>query len=400
MPPEKIFKDNFEGEIEKFYWSPGRVNIIGEHSDYHEGYVMPAAIDLGITWAVSKDNNLVSGYSEKFDEIGQFDIRKSKRTVYEWMLYLQGVVEVLKKRKKKIEGVYFAIHSTIPIGSGLSSSSSLATGFAYLLNDMYKLGFNRVEIAKIGCEAEWWYGTTGGIMDQFCIANGKAGKAVLLDCRTLKHEYINIPKNIEIVVFETTIRHKQIDSPFDTRKRQAKEVLEVASKHFKGKKLTALRDLTIEMLDEIKPKLIEKLGEKEGDLIYRRAKHPITENVRVMQMKKALNNDDYKSIGEILYECHESLRDDYEVSCKELDVAVEVGREIKGIIGSRMIGGGFGGCTVNLVKKGTAKHFAGELEEKFRKKTGIKGNAYICNIEDGTKVLPCHPERREGSKSQ
>jgi len=392
MQLEKIFKKYFTHEPEKFYWSPGRVNIIGEHSDYHDGYVMPAAIDLGITWAVSKDHNLVSGYTEKFDEIGQFDVRKGERTHYEWMLYLQGVVEVLKKRGHKIGGVNCAIHSTIPIGSGLSSSSSLATGFAYLINDLYDLGLDRVELAKVGCEAEWWYGTTGGIMDQFCIANGQEGKAVLLDCRALKHEYIKIPEDIEIVVFETTIRHKQIDSPFDLRKRQAKEVLEVASGHFKGKKLKALRDLTIEMLDEIKPKLLEKFGEKEGDLIYRRAKHPITENTRVINMKEALNSDDYKSIGKILYACHESLKNDYEVSCKELDVAVELGKKIEGIIGSRMIGGGFGGCTINLVKKGTANHFAGEMEEKFRQKLGIKGNAYICNASDGAKEIKKNTE--------
>lgn len=387
MPSEKIFKDNFDQEPEKFYWSPGRVNIIGEHSDYHEGYVMPAAIDLGITWSVSKDHSLVSGYSEKFDEIGQFDTRKSERTHYEWMLYLQGVVEVLKKRKHKFGGVNFAIHSTIPIGSGLSSSSSLATGFAYLINDLYGLGLDRVELAQVGCEAEWWYGTTGGIMDQFCIANGQANKAVLLDCRTLKHEYINIPSDIEIVVFETTIRHKQIDSPFDMRKRQAKEVLKVASEYFKGEKLKSLRDLTMPMLDEIKPKLIEKFQKEEGTLIYRRAKHPITENERVMKMKEALNNDDYTTIGKLLYACHQSLKDDYEVSCKELDVAVELGKTIEGIIGSRMIGGGFGGCTINLVKKGTAQHFAGDLEEKFRQKLGIKGNAYICNASDGAKEI-------------
>lgn len=386
MQSEKIFKTNFGGEPEKFYWSPGRVNIIGEHSDYHAGFVMPAAIDLGITWSVSKDHSLISGYSEKFDEIGQFDTRKSERTHYEWMLYLQGVVEVLKKRGHKFGGVNFAIHSTIPIGSGLSSSSSLATGFAYLINDLYELGLDRIELAKVGCEAEWWYGTTGGIMDQFCIANGQAGKAVLLDCRALKHEYIKIPTDIEIVVFETTIRHKQIDSPFDQRKRQAKEVLKVASEHF-DKPLEALRDLTLEMLDGIKSALVEKFGEEEGGLFYRRAKHPITENARVMQMKGALNNDDYESIGRILYECHESLKDDYEVSCKELDVAVELGKKIEGIIGSRMIGGGFGGCTINFVKKGTAKHFAGELEEEFRQKLGIKGNAYICNASDGAKEI-------------
>jgi len=388
---ERELSEEFESKYsvapEMFYWSPGRVNIIGEHSDYHDGLVMPAAIDLGMTWAVSQNGERVRGYSEKFDETGEFDIGSSERTEFEWLLYLQGVVEVLKKRKKNFKGIDFAIHSTIPIGSGLSSSSSLATGFACILNELNKLGFDRKEIAKIGCEAEWWYGTTGGIMDQYCIANGKARHAVLIDCRKLDHEYIKIPDNIEIVVFETTIRHKQINSPFDLRKRQAKEVLEIAKKHFKDKKIDAIRDISPEMLEELRPLIIEKFGEKDGDMYYRRVKHPVTENERVLAMRDALNNNDPQKAGELLYECHESLKNNYEVSCEELDNAVEIGKTIRGIIGSRMIGGGFGGCTINLVKKGTAQHFAGEIEEKFRKKTGIKGNAYICHASDGARKI-------------
>ena len=380
---EKEFQSKFSSLPQSYFWSPGRVNIIGEHTDYHDGYVMPAAIDLGMIWAVSKNGQSVRGYSEKFDEIGHFGVTTSQRTKFEWLLYLQGVCEIYKKRGKKFNGIDFAIHSSIPIGSGLSSSSSLATGFAYIINDMNGFSFDRKEIAKIACEAEWWYGTTGGIMDQYCIANGKAGHAVLLDCRKLEHEYIKIPDDIEIVVFETTIRHKQIDSPFDLRKRQAKKVLEIARSHFPDRKITAIRDVEMTMLDEIKGEITDKFGEKDGEMYYRRVKHPISENERVLAMRDALVKCDYKKIGSILYECHESLRDNYEVSCEELDVAVEVGRQIEGIIGSRMIGGGFGGCTLNLVKKGTAQRFAGEIEERYRKKTGIKGNAYICRASDG-----------------
>jgi galactokinase len=255
------------------------------------------------------------------------------------------------------------------------------------MNELNELGFDRREIAKIGCAAEWWYGTTGGIMDQYCIANGRAGHALLIDCRKLDHEYIKIPDDIEIVVFETTIRHKQIDSPFDLRKRQAKEVLEMAKLHFKDGKIEAIRDISLEMLEEIHPLILEKFGSDDGEMYYRRVKHPISENNRVLEMKDALKNYDYQRIGSLLYECHESLKNDYEVSCSELDSAVETGRTIRGIIGSRMIGGGFGGCTINLVKRGTAQHFAGEIEEKFRKKTGIKGNAYVCSASDGARKI-------------
>lgn len=387
MSSAEIFEKHFGKKPDRMFWSPGRVCIIGEHTDYHDGYVMPAAIDLGFTWFVTKNGHYVQGYSEKFDEVGKFDARHSERTQYEWMLYLQGVVETLKKRKKSFSAINFAIHSTLPIGSGLSSSSSLATGFTYILNTINHLGLSRPEMAKVACEAEWWYGTTGGIMDQYCIANGKAGNAVLLDCRKLEHEYIKIPDDIEMVIFETTIRHKQIDSPFDLRKRQAKKAIEVAQSHFKDKKISALRDITFEMLKEIKGEIIEKYGKKEGEVIFRRSKHPILENGRVFKMKEAFEKDDKKMIGDLLYECHQSLRDDYEVSCVELDVAVEVAKNIDGVIGSRMVGGGYGGCTLNLVQKGKAQHFAGELEELFRKETGIKGNAYICHASDGVEEI-------------
>lgn len=387
MESEKIFQTHFNKAPEMFFWSPGRVNIIGEHSDYHDGYVMPSAINLGITWAVSKNGNKVMGYSEKFDEVGEFDINSSERTKYEWMQYLQGVTEILKKRGDKFGGIEFAIHSTIPIGSGLSSSSSLATGFAFIINEIYKLGYDRKEIAKIACEAEWWYGTTGGIMDQYCIANGRAGNAVLIDCRKLDHEYIQIPDDIKIVVFETTIRHKQKNSPFALRRVQAHNAVEVAQDYCNDKGIIALRDISIEKLEEIKPKIIERFGVQEGEMIYRRSTHPILENRRVLDMKEAFASDDKKQISRILYECHESLKNNYEVSCEELDDAVEVAKNIEGIIGSRMIGGGFGGCTINLVEKKWAHHFAGEMEEQYRKKTGIKGNSYICTPSDGAKEL-------------
>jgi len=389
MNIKSLFSAKFKKNPKFFYWSPGRVNIIGEHSDYHDGLVMPAAIDLGLTWAVAeRADDKIRVYSEKFDEIGEFSVSDKKRTKCEWLLYLQGVVEVLKKRKIKIGGLDIALHSTIPIGSGLSSSSSMATGFAYIVNDFFTLKFDRKEIARLGCEAEWWYGTTGGIMDQYCIANGKMGYAVLLDCRSLAHEFIRIPKEIEIVVFETTIRHQQFNSPFDKRKRQANEIIKIAQVEYPDRKITKLRDLNEKMLSGIRNKVIKKFGKEKGDMYFRRALHPITENERVKRMKVALERGDARSIGLILSQSHQSLRNNYEVSCKELDTAVEISHSFNELIGSRMVGGGFGGCTINLVKRGKAKHFAGLLEEKFRRITGIRGNSYICKTSDGVKKLP------------
>ncbi len=388
MDIESLFLQEFKIKPDYYYWSPGRVNIIGEHSDYHEGLVMPAAIDLGITWGVRKrEDAKVRAYSDKFDEIGEFSISDKTRTKCEWMLYLQGVAEVLKKKKKEFKGVDLVFHSTIPIGSGLSSSSSMATGFAYILNDLYKLGLTRKEIAQVACEAEWWYGTTGGIMDQYCIANGKAGNAILLDCRKLEHELVPIPKSIEIVVFETTIRHKQLNSPFDKRKKQASEVIKIAQKKYPEREITKLRDLSERMLSGIREEVIKKFGNEDGDMYFRRALHPVTENERVKRMRVAMQKEDYRAIGSILSQSHQSLRNNYEVSCRELDTAVEISHSFNELIGSRMIGGGFGGCTLNLVRKGKAQHFAGLLEEKFRRITGIKGNSYICRTSDGVKKI-------------
>jgi galactokinase len=390
MQAKKIFKSKFGKVCQKRYLSPGRVNIIGEHSDYHDGYVMPAAIDLGISWAVRKnDTGDVRGYSEKLDDVGKFSLSSHAKAEHEWMRYLQCAVWALEKRGRlsEISGVDFAIHSTIPIGSGLSSSSSLATGFAFILNDLYSLGYDGVEIAKIACEAEWLYGTTGGIMDQFCIANAKAGYAVLLDSRSLDYELVEIPKEIEIVIFETTIRHKQIDSPFDLRRRQAQKILDIAREQFPDRVITKLRDLTVADLDHLKGEVLARFGEQEGKMLLRRSLHPVAENKRVLQMKKAFASKNFDKVGKILYECHKSLRDNYEVSCEEMDEVIAIARASKLIIGARMVGGGFGGCSVNLVRRGDAEVVARYLETEFAKKTGIKGRPYICTSSDAVKEI-------------
>ena len=384
MAIKQIFKEIYEKVPESYYWSPGRVNIIGEHSDYHDGYVMPAAIDLGIKWAAKpREDGKIRVYSEKFDEICEFNISDKKRTSCEWALYLQGVVEMLKKRKVKFSGVDLAFDSTIPIGSGLSSSSSLATGFAYILNDLNDLGLDGKGVAVLACEAEWWYGTTGGIMDQYCIANGQKGYAVLLDARKLEHELVKIPRSIEMVVFETTIRHKQVNSPFSERRKQAEEVIRIIQSKYRKKNIKKLRDVSDEMLYGSRKQILKKYGNRKGALLFDRALHPITENKRVVRMKEALINRDYKAMGDIMSQSHQSLRNNYEVSCRELDTAVEIAHSFGELIGARMIGGGFGGCTLNLVRRGNSQHFAGLLEEKFRKRTGIKGNSYICVSSNG-----------------
>ena len=388
MSISAIFQEKIGKNPENLFWSPGRVNIIGEHSDYHDGLVLSTAINLGMTWAAAKrKDRTIRGYTEKLDETGQFGVKDRQRTKFEWMLYLQGVIEVLKRRKIEVGGVDFAILSTLPFGSGLSSSSCLATGFTFILNELYKLCLDRKEIARVACEAEWWYGTTGGNMDQFCIANSKRGFALWLDSRSLDHEYIKFPPEIEMVVLETTIRHKQINSPFKLRKEQAQRVVDIAARIYESQKIRKLRDVTPQMLSAIKPGIYKEFGKTEGETIYKRALHPVMENLRVQKMKEALTVRDNKTIGELLYDCHRSLRHNYEVSCEELDTAVDIAKGYGETLGSRMVGGGFGGCTLSLVKKGKGRIIANMLKEDFNKKTGLNGRTYLCQPSDGVRII-------------
>lgn len=374
------FIKRYQKKPSLFIRSPGRVNIIGEHVDYHDGFVMPAAINLGINWALARNNlNKIRGFSLNTNEKDFFSLNNSKKVKTQWLQYLQGVIAVLKKRNVKISGVDLIIYGDLPIGSGLSSSSSLAAGFAFALSELFKLNLSRADLTNIGCEAEWWYGTTGGNMDQFVISHGKRGQAVFFDTREFKYEYVPIPPQTSIVIFETTIRHNQKHSPYTLRRQQSEKGLKIIQKKFKNQNIKKLRDVSLDQLESLKNNI--------DDLIFRRCYHVITENARVLAFKKALKNNNLKDIQKNLDHSHYSLRDNYEVSCKELNIAKESAHKIDGYIGSRMTGGGFGGCTVNLVKENKDKEFARELIKIFIKKTNINPRVYMCRPEDGVKIL-------------
>jgi len=373
------FKRQFGIKPEIYLRSPGRVNLIGEHVDYHDGYVMPAAIDLGIDWAVAKNNlNKVRGISLNTKEKDQFSIESLTRVKTQWLQYLQGVVAVLRQDKKNFGGIDIIIHGNLPIGSGLSSSSSLVIGSVFALANLYGLNLSQMAMTDIGCRAEWWYGTRGGNMDHFAISHGQKNKAMFFDIRNLTFEYLPITENLAIVIFETTIRHNQKSSPFAQRRQEAEKALKILQKTFPGQKINKLRDVNHNMLKNARSKL--------DDLSFRRALHVVSENRRVLSTRQAFKKHNLTLVGKNLASSHQSLRDNYQVSCRQLDIAVAEANKIKGLIASRMTGGGFGGCTVNLVVKDQAEDFAQQLSIKFQQKTGLSPKVYICQAAAGVKL--------------
>jgi len=374
------FLDRFGAKPTLFVHSPGRINIIGEHIDYHDGYVMPAAIDLGIDWALKKnDLNLIRGYSLDTGEDDEFDIIKSDRVATQWLQYLQGIIETLKKMDKNIGGVDVVIKSDLPIGGGLSSSSSLATGFAFALSELFNLQLTKRQLTEIACKAEYWYGTRGGNMDHFAISHGKKNNLLFFDIRNFEFEHLQLPKDVAIVIFETTVRHNQKSSPYAKRRAQAESGLAIIKKMFPEKKIEKFRDVTLEMLSAAKSKMT--------DVAYRRSLHAVTEMQRVLDAKEAVKNGDIKTLAKKMSGSHLSLRDNYEVTCPELDMAYEEAGKIDGLIGRRMCGGGFGGCTVNLVEAKKARKFATELKKRFKKITKLDPPVYICHADDGVRII-------------
>lgn len=371
-----------------FVHSPGRINIIGEHIDYHDGYVMPAAIDLGIDWALAKnDVNLIRGYSLDTGEDDEFSVKKSDRVATQWLQYLQGVVEVLKEMdfktslgaNDKIGGVDIVIKSDLPIGGGVSSSSSLATGFAFGLSELFKLKLTKQELTEIACKAEYWYGTHGGNMDHFAISHGKKNNLIFFDIRNFKYEYLQLPENVSIVIFETTVRHNQKSSPFAKRRAQAEAGLSIIKEMYPKKKIVKFRDVTPKMLNAAKNKMT--------NIVYRRSLHAVSEMQRVLDARDAIKKGDLKTLAEKMSGSHLSLRDNYEVTCPELDIAYEEAGTISGLIGRRMCGGGFGGCTVNLVETKKAGKFATELKKRFKKQTKLEASVFICHADDGVRKI-------------
>ena len=358
------------------YRAPGRVNLIGEHTDYNDGFVMPAALDLYTLVAVSpRSDRRLQVYSANLKEKCDIDLDSIHpgRSGH-WSDYVRGVAGVLQSAGYELRGADLAITSDVPLGSGLSSSAALEVSTAWALLSNSQLTATPTEIAQMCQKAEHVYAETRcGIMDQFISCHGRAGHALMLDCRSLKFELLPIPSQTRLMVCNTMVKHEHASGGYNTRRRECEEGVRALAEVLPG--IRALRDVT---LDEV-----EKHRERLNPVVYKRVRHVVSENERVKKAAHVLQAGDVAAFGRLMADSHRSLRDDYEVSTAELDLMVELASGQTGVYGSRMTGGGFGGCTINLVDIDHAEEVRQKLERDYEGKTGVKPVIFICEASDG-----------------
>jgi galactokinase len=368
------------GDRPRIFRAPGRVNLIGEHTDYNDGFVMPAAVAFStyVAIAARSDRRLVI-HSEEFPGNVEFDLDHlpEKRTGA-WSDYVLGVASVLMQRGLHSQGANLFVRGEVPIGAGLSSSAAVEVASALALMSQGQMQLPLPEIAKLCRQAEnSFVGARVGIMDQFVSCMGKAGHALLLDCRTLEFQLVPIPVGICLVVCNTMVKHDLATGAYNSRREECEEGVRYFARWYPA--IRALRDVSVEMLDRHLQDLPATIG--------KRCSHVIRENQRTLDAARALTQGDLARVGKLMLESHASLRDLYEVSCRELDIMVEAAEGLPGYIGGRMTGGGFGGCTVNLVREGHAETFAKQISERYYRQTEISPQVYLCSAEDGAGEL-------------
>lgn len=361
--------------------SPGRVNLIGEHTDYNEGFVLPAAIDKAITMAVApneSDNiNLVAiDMNETCSRDLSGPIGKSDKG---WPNYILGVVQALRQSGCEIRGFDCVFGGDIPIGAGLSSSAALEGGIVYGLSVIFDLDLSRKDMALTGQKAEnEFVGVRCGIMDQFVNLYGKPGQALKLDCRSLEYEFYPFARDdVDIVLCNTRVKRELASSEYNIRRRQCEQGVELLSKT--DSSIRSLRDADFSML--------EKHKEEMDPVIYKRCRYVLEENRRVENACEDLAREEIASFGKKMYASHNGLRDLYEVSCEELDILVEETQTIEGVLGARMMGGGFGGCTINLVERSAVDSFSAAIGERYRERTGKEIEVYLTRIAGGVRLI-------------
>jgi galactokinase len=378
------FERLFGRTPEALVQAPGRVNLIGDHTDYHEGFVMPMAINRAIRLqGRHRPDRLVRIHSRTLHGDLTIDLESQERHSERWAHYFQGVISVFASRYQSPNGCDVLIEGDLPPGGGLSSSSALVVGFAALLAQLNDTPLTSLELALLGRDAEHWYGTTGGIMDQFVISHGREDHAVVLDCRNLSHEYMPLPEDIVIVIANTNTQHNQIASPFALRRQQAEQGLQVLQSLLPN--ITTLRDVDLDTLEQHRSKLfaVDPTG-----VLWRRCEHVVAENARVRAAAAVLAQGDLQVVGELMAESHASLRDNYEVSSPELDVMVAAANASPGCLGARMTGGGFGGCTVNLVAADAVEAFCQNVAKQYQCETGIEPVIFPTRPSDGVRAVP------------
>ncbi|MBF6640563.1 galactokinase [Flavobacterium sp. J49] len=374
------FEKTFQKTPEHIFLSPGRINIIGEHIDYNDGFVMPAAINKYICFAVSKNSDShCTLIAKDLNEAYKFDLNEDLKPIDKmWANYILGVLHEIKQRGYTLKGFDMVFSSTIPMGAGLSSSAALECGIGYAMNKLYDLGLTKEDIALIGQKSEHTFvGVNCGIMDQFASVFGKKNSVIKLDCNTLEYEYYKADfKKYSLLLLDSNVKHTHLTSGYNVRRQEVEEGLAIIKEHFP--QIKTFRDCSEEMILGLKEQL--------GETIFKRCHFVVKEIQRVLDAAKALNNSDFKKLGRLMSETHEGLSKDYEVSCDEIDFLVDAVQHEKSVLGSRMMGGGFGGCSINLVEKGSEKELIGKISTQYRNAFGIELKAYKVKISKGTSL--------------
>lgn len=371
---QALFSKHFGGHG-TLYASAGRINLIGEHTDYNGGFVFPGAIDKGMIAEIRPNGtDKVRACSVDLSDYAEFGLAEEDAPKAQWARYIFGVCREIQKRGGKVEGFDTAFAGDVPLGAGMSSSAALESTYAFALNDLFNDNrIDKFELAKIGQSTEHNYcGVKCGIMDQFASIFGKAGNLMRLDCLSLEYKYYPFnPKGYKLVLLDSVVKHELVGSPYNRRRESCERVAKALGQQ-------TLRGAKMEQLDAIKDKI--------SDEDYKRAVYVIGEEQRVLDVCDALEKGDYETVGERMYQTHEGMSKLYEVSCEELDFLNDVAREC-GVTGSRIMGGGFGGCTINLVKNELYDSFIATAKQKFAAKYGHEPKVYDVVISDGARRL-------------
>ncbi len=372
------YEQQFDHPPKLLVSAPGRVNLIGEHTDYNDGFVLPIAIDKKIAiGGTLRDDDLVRLYSLNFETMQEFSLSLLLKE-NSWSDYIKGVLDELLKAGCTLHGFNAVLEGNIPQGAGLSSSAAIEIAAAFFLTQVHGIDMLPEEMAKLCQRAENnFVGMKCGIMDQFISRLGQHDHALFLDCRDLSYQQIPcILGEYVVVMCNSNVEHKLVDSAYNERRAQCEEGVRILQTRLEG--ITALRDVSLVELKEYASLL--------PPIVYQRCKHVISENERVGQAVNALTRGDLEAFGQVLNQSHASLRDDYGVSCEEVDRLVDIAQHIPGAAGSRITGGGFGGCTVNLVKRSAVEQFQQIILEEYAKRTGITAEIYLSKAEDGARI--------------
>ena len=369
------------GRVPTVSRAPGRVNLIGEHTDYNDGFVMPAALEFAtLTAASPRPDRRLRVYSMIMDETREFDLDSPPAAAAgDWSDYILGVALMLEKSGRTLTGADLVVWTDVPIGAGLSSSAALEVSCAHALITAARLPFEPIEIARICQRAENdFVGMRCGVMDQYISCRGVAGNALLIDCRSLASRNVTIAPNLRLLIANSAVRHQHAGGEYNARREACEEGVRLLSRTLGP--IKALRD--------VNPDELEARRRQLPDLIYRRCRHIVTENARVLEAERALDGGDFVACGQAMNLSHVSMRDDFEITCPEVDFLADLAQGAEGVYGSRMTGGGFGGCTVSLVEASAVEKASRIMIDGYRVATGLEAEIFACAPSDGVRLIP------------